>query len=236
MSTVLIPPAPIFHELGDQCIVLEGISPQDYREIEEAIGHRPIPHLIYWQGALELMSPSRQHELLAALLCKIVEICAHLTRQDLIDNRLTTLKRSDLQGAVEPDGSFYIQNAGRVATTIDLDLTQDPPPDLVVEVDLTSKSTRKITTEGLYSQLGIPEIWRCDVRSGFQSHFGILILQDATYVTAETSLSFPSLTADFVRQAILQFETKGQMAALKWFKKEFRKHLRRRCESTESML
>jgi Uma2 family endonuclease len=56
----------------------------------------------------------------------------------------------------EPDSYFYIQNSDRIQGNR-IDITIDPPPDLVIEVDITNSSTRSFP---VYQQLGIPEIWR----------------------------------------------------------------------------
>lgn len=101
-----------------------------------------------------------------------------------------TLNREDLERGVEPDSGFYIQNASRIRGR-KLDLANDPPPDLVVEVDITSPSTRRLN---IYRQLQVPEVWRCTAQA-----VEIKRLQDGEYVNCEYSLAFP-----MVRSAILQ--------------------------------
>ena len=73
----------------------------------------------------------------------------------------TTFKRADLSRGFEPDASFYFsENAARVRgkRRIYLD-AGDPPPDLVVEVDITSPSASKLP---IYARLGVAEVWRHD--------------------------------------------------------------------------
>ncbi|MBO1346131.1 MAG: Uma2 family endonuclease [Hormoscilla sp. GUM202] len=59
-------------------------------------------------------------------------------------------------GRAEPDSGFYIQNEPLMRNKKELDLTKDPPPDLVLEVDYTSSVDRQI----IYAALGVPELWR----------------------------------------------------------------------------
>jgi Uma2 family endonuclease len=57
---------------------------------------------------------------------------------------------------LEPDQCFYIENEPLVRGRDELDLTHDPPPDLVIEVDITSPSRRRLP---LYQALKVPEVW-----------------------------------------------------------------------------
>ncbi|WP_293091791.1 Uma2 family endonuclease [Moorena sp. SIOASIH] len=47
------------------------------------------------------------------------------------------LRKAGMPG-VEPDACFYIQNYQAILGKRRLDLSQDPPPDLALEIDLTS--------------------------------------------------------------------------------------------------
>lgn len=70
----------------------------------------------------------------------------------------TTLGVEALIKGAEPDNAYYIQNQP-VVKGRDVDLSQDPPPDLVVEVDITHTDIKKLE---LYAALGVPEFWRYD--------------------------------------------------------------------------
>ncbi|NER31522.1 MAG: Uma2 family endonuclease, partial [Symploca sp. SIO1C4] len=72
----------------------------------------------------------------------------------------TTLDREDLDRGAEPDKAYYIQNQAKVAGKT-VDLKQDPPPDLVVEVDITHTDINKLA---LYANMGVPEFWRYNGR------------------------------------------------------------------------
>jgi Uma2 family endonuclease len=107
-----------------------------------------------------------------------------------------TFRREDLDRGFEPDSCFYIQNASRVAGKKKLDLTIDPPPDLVVEVELTSSIVDKLD---IYANLGVPEVWRCSGNA-----VRILRFVSGRYEESPSSLAFPFLTAEKLSELLSQ--------------------------------
>ena len=97
-----------------------------------------------------------------------------------------TLNQEDLKKGVEPESGFYIQNASLIWGR-KRDLVNDPPPDLVVEVDIISSSTRRLN---IYRALQVLEVWRCSARS-----LEIKRLEGGEYVNCESSVTFPMVTA-----------------------------------------
>ena len=93
----------------------------------------------------------------------------------------TTLDRSDLDRGAEPDNAYYIQNYFRVIGKT-IDLAQDPPPDLVVEIDISNSDIDK---NRLYASMGVPEFWRFD-----GNVWQILKLSDSGYVEVSHSPTF----------------------------------------------
>jgi len=77
--------------------------------------------------------------------------------------RGTLVRRARKPGPVylargfEPDTCFYARNAERIRGKEEIDLTVDPPPDLVIEIDITSPSLNKLP---IYAAVGVPEVWR----------------------------------------------------------------------------
>jgi Uma2 family endonuclease len=76
---------------------------------------------------------------------------------DFIPAGSTTFDREDLEQGFEPDSCFYIQNANRMRGQTKIDLHTDPPPDLVIEIDITHPSLNKFP---IFAGLGIAEVWR----------------------------------------------------------------------------
>lgn len=102
------------------------------------------------------MSPSKLHERVAHLLGQLVGAWTDEKNIDRQGCGTVTFQRSDLAQGLEPDQCFYLQNEQLVRGRDQLDLTQDPPPDLVIEVDITSPSRRRLPS---YQALGVPEVW-----------------------------------------------------------------------------
>jgi Uma2 family endonuclease len=121
----------------------------------------------------------------------------------------TTFKRKRQQGA-EPDTCFYIQNASRIIGKHRIDLATDPPPDVVVEIDVSHDSTDKFE---FYASIGVPEIWRYD-----EHRAQIFHLRDQTFIEMPSSRAFPIVTSDALTRFLDQSKTEGQSAALKSFR------------------
>ena len=131
----------------------------------------------------------------------------------------TTLKRQDLGKGVEPDDSFYIQSFQSVLNQDRIDLQKDPPPDLAIEVDLTSK-----TDIGIYEALRVPELWRYDNGS-----LRIDVLQDGKYVQVEQSPTFPDWPiVELADQYLARSQVVGRGRVIKEFRQWVRKQLKNR--------
>lgn len=150
------------------------------------------------------MSPRPEHEEINRAVALLVELVAAELDIDTRNLGSTTFRREDMERGFEPDSCFYIQNAQALKGKRPIDLRVDPPPDLVIEVDITHSSIDKFA---LFSSLGVPEIWRFD---GQQLTF--LLLDGDTYVASATSLGLPGVTAESVMSLIAQVESTGRVA------------------------
>lgn len=104
---------------------------------------------------------------------------------------------------IEPDNCFYFQNEAKIRGKLDYDLNQDPPPDLALEIDLTSKSLNRFP---IYARLGIPEVWCYD-----DDRLKIYLLQnDETYQESPSSLVFPDLPVQEIPEVINQYRMQGR--------------------------
>lgn len=174
----------------------------------------------YIAGRLEVMSPSFEHEFLSRILARMVEVCVEETGVDIACGGGATLRRKLQRRGLEPDDCFWIASLPAIEGRLNLDLETDPPPDLAIEVEITSPILDRME---VYSALGIPEIWR---RS--RTEFEVLGLDNAgRYTRRERSLSFPWLPAKEIAAAITSFTGPGRME----FLREWREIVRR-CLST----
>lgn len=166
-------------------VILENISWQTYETILAEIGNHRTNRLAYDQGILEIMTPLMPHEYNNRLLEHLVFALAEELKLNLKSTGSITCKRQGLSRGVEPDSSFYIQNEPLVRNKQNLDLNQDPPPDLVIEVDYKSASVDRMP---IYRDLGVPEIWRYD-----QPVMEIYQLQAGVYIPCNVSPTFFNL-------------------------------------------
>jgi Uma2 family endonuclease len=140
------------------CVLLDGITWETFERILHELGDNRGTRLAYDNGQLEIMSPSSSHEDLKELLSDIAHNLVRSLRVDFAKMGSTTFKRRELRRGFEPDQCFYIQRYEAIRERRgELDLAQDPAPDLVIEIDITHRSLTKLP---IYAALGVREIWR----------------------------------------------------------------------------
>jgi Uma2 family endonuclease len=195
MATVISPPP----QVREQRVVLNHVSWETYeRLLVDNIDARS-PRFTYNQGILEIMSPSGKHEDFSGVMADIAALVAEERGVEFKDLRSVTLRRLDLERGVEADSSFYLQNVERIIGKgeIEIDLSADPPPDLVIEVEITSPAVSKLP---IYASFGVPEIWLTEGQE-----VRILFLVAGEYKRREQSQVSPPLTesvlSDFLQQS-----------------------------------
>lgn len=149
----------ITRETPEQRVLLKNVGWETYGRLRKEREERRSPRFFYDRGVLEIVSPSTEHEAVSGVIASLVKELAVALEVDVFDAGSTTFVRQDLSGGFEPDGSFYFaRRAGSIRgkKRIDLD-AGDPPPDLIVEVDLTSPSLAKLP---VYARMGVREVWR----------------------------------------------------------------------------
>ena len=142
-------------------VTLRNVGWETYERLVEEDPGRSAPRLFYDRGELEILSPSFEHEQIAEIVALLVDRLAVELDVDVVSARSTTFRREDAVRGFESDASFYFsgkipQIRGKRRISLD---AGDPPPDLVVEVDITSPSGSKLP---IYAHLGVPEVWRHD--------------------------------------------------------------------------
>jgi Uma2 family endonuclease len=175
--------------------VLPNISWQTYQAMLTDMGNQRSIHLAYYHGILEIKMPLGLHETINYILERIIIALTEELDLGIRGFGSTTLSREDLAVGVEPDCCFYIQNSDRISGR-EIDLANDPPPDLVVEVDITSPSNRRFA---IYRELGVPEIWKYSA-----SNIRIYQLQANEYLESEFSLAFPIVSREILNQFLQQ--------------------------------
>lgn len=137
------------------------------------------------------MSPSSEHEWLGRLIGRMIEAVTEELGIPVRSGGSTTLKDELKQRGLEPDECYYINNEPAVRGLDEIDLGVNPPPDLAIEIDITSSSMDQL---GIYAALGVPEVWICDGK-----HLNVYRLQDhGAYAMQDHSPTFPSLPPETI--------------------------------------
>lgn len=199
-----------------QRIILTDINWSKFEEILQELGEKRAKRVAYYQNTLEIIMPLPEHEFDKEILGDMVKILLEELEVERECYGSTTFKREDMAAGIEPDNCFYIQNYHLMIGKRRLDLTVDPPPDLAIEVDVTSK-----TQLSAYQVLGVPELWRFS-----QGSLKIYVLQADGYVESSLSPTFPNLpiiqgVEQFVKMSLIQ----GSSAALRAFRNWLRERM-----------
>lgn len=192
-ATTTLPITPVARPIrtdGDR-IVLRDISWERYTELRDDPAQMRI-RMSYFHGVLELMSPSGPHERIKRLLEALIDAWCSVHKIPAVPFGSTTYRQEKKAAGLEPDTCYYIQSARLLGGKSEIDLSVDPPPDLAVEVDITSSSLDRLK---IYAALGIPEVWRTN-----GEWFLIYRLKVGSYSEVARSEVFPTLSiAELIR-------------------------------------
>ncbi len=189
MSLTLTPPlVTTFPE--DETFTIPGLSWEQYVAINDALGDRAGLRTLYLDGSLTFLSPAYIHEWAEDALDKILLAVAVGCDIEMSVVGSTTLRKGDGVAGLEGDRAYYLrENVAQVGRPETLDLTIHPPPDLAIEVENTSKATDSMP---IYARIGVPEVWRHDVRRGSLTFWALQ--PNGTYQSVPRSSGFPFLT------------------------------------------
>ena len=185
-------------------MLLTNVSWETYEHLLGDYLDRSVPHFTYDRGLLEIMSPLPEHEQINRAISRFVDVFAEEINLDVANLGSTTFKREDLERGFEPDTCFYIRNEASVRGKTKLDLAVDPPPDLVIEIDITNPSIDRFP---LYAKFGVPEIWRHDGRR--MSIFG---LREGEYAEVVESAVLPPLSGSVLSRFVEESRSLGSVA------------------------
>lgn len=202
---------------SEQRVVLRNISWQTFETMLAEMGNDRASRMAYDRGTLEIMTPLLPHEYWNRLIERLIFVLGEELNLEIFPTGSTTLKRKDLRRGAEPDSSYYIRNEARVRNKIAIDLNNDPPPDLVVEVDLTSSSLDRFQ---IYASLGVPELWRYD-----EGVLQIYQLQQGEYVECNNSPTFAQLPLIEIPRFLEESQRIGVMGMTRNFRNWVREQI-----------
>ncbi|ELS32299.1 MULTISPECIES: Uma2 family endonuclease [Pseudanabaena] len=203
--------------LAGQSTILHDIDWQQFESILQDLGDKRRSRIAYLNGVLEIALPLPESEKIKVLIRDFVQVLMDEMEIDFEGFGSTTFKRIDKLAGLEPDDCFYIQNNVAMRGIRKLDMTIDPPPDLAIEVDVTSK-----TKFDVYRVLGVPELWLYD------ETLKIYILRDGDYVESELSPIFGDIPIrDIIPQFLEISLSQGRSTAMKAFRVWMQENLSR---------
>ncbi len=201
LNRITVPPG--------QRVLLCDVSWQEFEAILEDLGEHRASRVAYDNGTLEIMTPLPEHETNKELVSDLVKALLEELDIEFCSLGSTTFKNEEMNKGIEPDNCFYIQNEAAVRGKNRLDLTVDPPPDLALEIDVTSR-----THPSIYETLGVVELWRFE-----KGKLQINVLQAGKYITSEYSPNFPDLPLiEIIPPYLNQCRTVGRNKTIKAFR------------------
>jgi Uma2 family endonuclease len=159
---------------GDRIVLLRDTTWADYQRMLEIRHGRRVPRLAYQEGVLELMSPSREHEILKSCIGRLLEVWCEEQGVEFTPSGSWTLESKAAQRGLEPDESYVFG-----------DPRDAQAPDLAIEVVWTSGGLDK---RELYAALGVKEVWFWR-RGDLTVH----VLRGGEFVEGDRSVLLPRL-------------------------------------------
>lgn len=204
------------HVPPGQRVLLENVTWTELEAILEELGEHRAAKIAYDQGILEIMTPLPEHEFDKEIISDLIKALLEELDIEFLSLGSTTFKNQFMEKGIEPDQCFYIQNERLVRGKKRLDLTIDPPPDLALEIDVTSR-----THPNIYQSLKVPELWRFE-----NGKLQINVLVDGNYVVSQSSLNFPGLPLmDVIPRYLESSGINGRNATIKRFRSWVREQL-----------
>lgn len=192
-------------------VTLRHVTWPEFEALLTDLGDARPTRIAYSQETFEIMAPLPKHERAIVLIVDLVKTLLRVQQRPWESLRSTTFKREGIAG-VEPDDCFYIQNHQAVIGKDRIDLAVDPPPDLAIESDLTSK-----TRLASYLALQVPELWIYSV-----DRLKIYCLSGNQYIESPTSPTFPDIAvAEIIPYFVERASEIGTSAALREFESSF---------------
>jgi Uma2 family endonuclease len=196
-----------------QRLLIHDLNWSEFEAILDELGEKRTSRIAYLNGFLEIKMPLPEHEIDKELIGDVIKILLEELEIDCECFGSTTFKNQEANTGLEPDQCFYIQNHQQMRGKRRLNLAIDPPPDLAIEVDVTSK-----TQLDAYAHLGVPELWVYQA-----TELKIYVLQSGQYQNSAISPTFPQFPIlEWVSDVLAQSRAIGRSPALRAFRQKIR--------------
>jgi len=201
LQQIIIPPG--------QQLLMTNVSWQMYEQLLEEFGEKRSSRINYSQGVLEIMVPLPEHEVNKIMIGDLVKTLLEELDIEFWSLGSTTFKSQTMNQGIEADDCFYIENEAAVRGKNRLDLTVDPPPDLAIEIDITSR-----TQFNNYQVLGVGELWRFN-----GTKLEINVLQLGQYIQGDESPHFPGFPLiEVIPEYLERSKIEGRNKTMKAFR------------------
>lgn len=208
---------PPVEQAAEKRFVLYNIPWETFQLLRNAPGLERT-RMTYDEGTLEFMSPSYRHESVKTLLAQMVEAFTaelRIPRRSL--GSMTCQPRKKFK-SLEPDECYYISNFAKIRGRTEIDLAVDAPPDLAIEVEVSSSTIKKLR---IYKALGVLEVWRWHD----ESLRSFMLDANREYVETEFSPNLPMLRVNelepFLDPRLADDESQWLLAFRQWVRERF---------------
>ncbi|MEH1828979.1 MAG: Uma2 family endonuclease [Nostoc sp.] len=190
-------------------LLIKDVPWSAYKRILAELGDNRSSRIAYSQGVLEIMAPLPEHEVAKVIIGDLVKVLLEELDLEFWSLGSTTFDKESMDAGVEPDDCFYIQNEARIRGKDRINLEIDPPPDLALEIDITSR-----TRFNNYQALKVPELWRWN-----GNKLQINVLFNGQYVESDISSIFPNLPiCQVIPEYLMLSKIHGRNATMKAFR------------------
>ncbi len=214
LSVATSKPTSIMAQIGtlpaNERRILYGVTWAEYQKLLDDLGEHRSVLVSFSKGVLEIMPLSLGHELYKESISRFVSILMEELDINIQPAGSTTLQLESLESGVEPDTSFFIRHADYMIGKDTHDLLEDPPPDLVVEIDV---SRPRYSKKEIYARMGVPEFWQYNGQT-----FKIFALDEDEYVEVDHSPSFPFIRSGDLAALLERSKTENNLSTLKSFR------------------
>jgi len=171
-----------------ECVVLRDVSWDFYERLLAEVSESPGTRITFDQGLLQIMVISAGHDKYNRSLQTLVQMIAFEMDLNFCCFGSMTFKRPDLRRGFEPDSCFYFQHADAMRPRMEIDPEVDPPPELILEIDITRDSFDRFP---IFAAMSVPEVWRYS-----DSGVTFFSLEGASYQAISRSKAIPILTPE----------------------------------------
>jgi Uma2 family endonuclease len=208
-ETTVIKPISQLQLAPGSLVTIPNVTWAEFETILTELGDRRTTRIAYSHNTLEIMVPLPEHEIPRDLISDVVKALFKAAKIRYQPFGSTTFKREGFAG-VEPDACFYVQNYPQMIGRRRLQ-PNDPPPDLAIETDVTSKTAMEA-----YRAIGVPEVWVFD-----SGKLKIHRFRDGEYQEADRSGFFLDIDIQkLLPQVLSRAWQVGSLQALEEFEAE----------------